>query len=125
LIVVEDLFYNNPIRLKMLKSSSEEYTRMVDCVMKMALRNTHVSFSLKRDTQIEPDVHTNGKETTTTAILNNMKILYGADMVKDIYEATINFDDTPYKFQCKAYFTGTQYSVCLIFKSKQRFSFSF
>jgi len=97
----------------MLKSSSEEYTRMVDCVMKMALRNIHVSFSLKRDTQIEPDVHTNGKETTT--ILHNMKILYGPDMVKDIYETSIQLDDTPYQFQCKAYFTGIQYSVSLSF----------
>ena len=96
----------------MMKSASEEYTRMVDCVMKMALRNTHVSFSLKRDTQIEPDVHTNGKETTT--ILHNMKMLYGADMVKDMYETIINLDDTPYKFQCKAYFTGTQYSVSIL-----------
>ncbi|UJR24823.1 hypothetical protein I4U23_006198 [Adineta vaga] len=108
LIVIEDLFYNNPIRLKMMKSGSEEYTRMVDCVMKMALRNTQVSFTLKRDTQIEPDVHTIGKETTT--ILHNMKLLYGADMVKDMFETIINENDTPYKFQCKACFTGTQYS---------------
>ncbi|CAF4336885.1 unnamed protein product, partial [Rotaria sp. Silwood2] len=65
LIVIEDLFYNNPIRLRMIKSSSEEYTSMVNIVIKMALRNIHVSFSLKGDTQIESDVHTNGKETTT------------------------------------------------------------
>jgi DNA mismatch repair ATPase MutL len=38
----------------MLKSSSEEYTKMVDCVMKMALRNAHVAFTLKRDAQLEP-----------------------------------------------------------------------
>jgi len=93
----------------MIKSSSEEYTKMVDCVMKMALRNTNVSFSLKRDTQIEPDIHTNGKETTN--ILHNIKILYGPDMIKDMYETIIQFNDTPYKFQCNAYFTGTQYSV--------------
>lgn len=97
----------------MMKSASEEYTRMVDCVMKMALRNTHVSFTLKRDTQIEPDIHTDGKETIT--ILHNMKMLYGADMVKDMYETMINTDDTPYKFQCKACFTGTQYSVSFAF----------
>ncbi|CAF2120334.1 unnamed protein product, partial [Rotaria magnacalcarata] len=81
LIVIEGLFYNNPKRLKMIKSASEEYTKMIDCVMKMALRNTHVSFSLKHDTQIGPDVQTNGKEATT--ILHNMKMLYGTDMAKD------------------------------------------
>ena len=91
-----------------MKSSSEEYTRMIDCVMKMALRNTNVSFSLKRDTKVEPDVHTNGKETTTIA--NNIQLLYGSDLAKDLYEAKINSDETPYKFQCHAQFTGTQHS---------------
>ena len=37
--------------------------------------------------------------------------LYGVGMVKDMYEASIELDDTSYKFQCKAHFTGTQYSV--------------
>ena len=53
LIIVEDLFYNNPMRLKMLKSPNEEYTKMVDCMMKLALRNTNVSLTLKRDAQVE------------------------------------------------------------------------
>ena len=100
----------------MLKSPNEEYTKMVDSVMKMALRNTQVSFTLKRDAQVEPDVHTTGKDTTT--ILHNMKTLYGVDMVKDMHETSIELDDTPYKFQCKAHFTGTQYSVSLSFVSE-------
>ena len=96
----------------MMKSPSEEYQRMVDCVMKMALRYTHVSFTLKRDQQIEADIHTNGNQTIT--ILHNMKMLYGTEITKDIHQTRINFDDTPYKFQCQAYFTGTQYSVSRI-----------
>lgn len=93
----------------MLKSSSEEYTRIVDCVMKMAVRNTNVSITLKRDNQVEADVQTIGRETTTTLI--NMKLLYGPQMVKDMFEAKIDVDDTPYRFRCEAHFTGTQYSV--------------
>jgi len=112
LIVIEDLFYNNPIRLKMLKSPSEEYTKMVDCVMKMALRNTNVSFTLKRDSQVEPDVQTNGK---INDILQNIQILYGNDIFKNIYQVHIQSEDTPYKFQCQAHFTGIQYSVCFLF----------
>ena len=96
------------MRLKMLKSPNEEYTKMVDSVMKLALRNTSVSFTLKRDSQVEADIHTNGKESS---ILDNMKLLYGSEMVKDIYQAKIVFDDTPYRFQCEAHFTGIQYSV--------------
>ena len=103
----------------MLKSPSEEYTRIVECVMKMALRNTNVSFSLKRDQHVEADIHTNGKETTT--VMSNMNMLYGADLVKDMYNTIIEFDDTPYKFKCEAHFTGIQYSVsfaCFIYRKK-------
>ena len=108
-IVVEDLFSNNSTRLKMMKSPAEEYTHMVDCVMKMALRNAHVFFSLKRDAQVEPDVQTSGKESST--LTTNMKLLYGAELVKDLDETKIDMDETPYKFQYRAHFTGTQCSV--------------
>jgi hypothetical protein len=54
-----------------------------------------------------------------------MKMLYGVDMVKDMYETTIQFDDTPYKFQCQAHFTGTQYSVSFILKEIFRIFLSF
>ncbi len=43
-------------------------------------------------------------------------MLYGVDTVKDMYETTIQFDDTLYKFQCKVHSTGTQYFVSFILK---------
>ena len=93
----------------MLKSSSEEYTRMVERGVKLALRNSQVSFSLKRDARIEAGLHTNRKETT---VPNNVKILYRTELlVKDIQQANIEENDTAYRFQCQAYFTGTQYSL--------------
>lgn len=48
LIQIEDLFYNTPTRLSALRSSSDEYARILDVVTKYAVHNPTVSFSCKK-----------------------------------------------------------------------------
>lgn len=50
-IRVEDLFYNTPARLKFLKSDTTEVGQAVDFVMKYAIANPAVSFSLTHNGQ--------------------------------------------------------------------------
>ena len=50
-IRVEDLFYNTPVRLKFLKSDTTEVGQAVDFVMKYAIANPAVSFSLTHNSQ--------------------------------------------------------------------------
>ena len=50
-IRVEDLFYNTPARLKFLKSDTTEVGQAVDHVMKYAVANPWVSFSLTHNGQ--------------------------------------------------------------------------
>jgi DNA mismatch repair protein MutL len=50
-IRVEDLFYNTPARLKFLKSDTTEVGQAVDHVMKYAIANPDVSFSLTHNAQ--------------------------------------------------------------------------
>jgi DNA mismatch repair protein MLH1 len=45
---VENLFYNVPARLSALRSSSEEYARILDVVTKYAVHNAGVSFLCKK-----------------------------------------------------------------------------
>jgi len=48
-IVIKDLFFNTPARLKFLRKKSTEYARIREIVLKEALYNTEVSFSLLLD----------------------------------------------------------------------------
>lgn len=48
-VVVQDLFYNTPVRLKFLKSASTETTHIVDTVARLAVARPDVSFRLRRE----------------------------------------------------------------------------
>jgi DNA mismatch repair protein MutL len=48
-VVVEDLFYNTPARLKFLKSDTTELGQCMDVVSRLALAYPHVSISLKHN----------------------------------------------------------------------------
>jgi DNA mismatch repair protein MLH1 len=45
---VEDLFYNTPTRLAALRTSSEEYGRILDVITRYAVHNPHVAFMCKK-----------------------------------------------------------------------------
>ena len=45
---MEDLFYNTPTRLSALRSSTEEYARILDVMTKYAVHNHKVAFVCKK-----------------------------------------------------------------------------
>lgn len=47
-ITAEDLFFNTPTRLKALKSTSDEYNRILDIVTRYAIHNAGVSFTCRK-----------------------------------------------------------------------------
>lgn len=76
-IEVKDLFYNTPARKKFLRKESTEYNKIRDIILKEALVNYNVSFSLFLD----------GKNSITTSgkgIENTILELFGKTVLKNL-----------------------------------------
>jgi len=74
-IVVDDLFYNTPVRKKYLKSDSVELAQIIDVVTRMALGHNGISFSL----------FNNGKEilrSPASELLDKIIHIYGKDVAR-------------------------------------------
>jgi DNA mismatch repair protein MLH1 len=77
-IIVEELFYNMETRRRALKSATEEHNKVVDVVMRYAVHNAPVGFSLKKFGEKMTEVRTPSKST----VLDNIKILFGAAIAR-------------------------------------------
>lgn len=126
---VEDLFYNTPTRLSALRSSTEEYARILDVVTKYAVHNPHVAFSCKKvtfrcsippqkalfqqSTTNAPDLTSPSSSTTSQAI----GLLYGQHITKHLLTITCSSpasdksDNDPEAWTAEALFTGADYQA--------------
>ncbi|EPS97454.1 hypothetical protein FOMPIDRAFT_1166598 [Fomitopsis schrenkii] len=115
-ITIENLFYNTPTRLSALRSSSEEYARILDVVTKYAIHNPHVSFTCRKAGSSTPDVSTPSASTTPQAI----RLLYGQSVAKELLQMTVSSrvssddeedDEVPDKssWDAEAHFTNANY----------------
>ncbi|MFA4956104.1 MAG: DNA mismatch repair endonuclease MutL [Candidatus Methanoperedens sp.] len=74
-VVVDDLFYNTPVRKKYLKSDGIELAQIIDVVTRMALGHNGISFSL----------FNNGKElmrSPAAELLDTIIHIYGQDIAR-------------------------------------------
>ncbi|KZT70490.1 DNA mismatch repair protein MutL [Daedalea quercina L-15889] len=118
MITVENLFYNTPTRLSALRSSSEEYGRILDVVTKYAIHNPHVSFTCRKAGSSAPDVSTPSGSTTAQAI----RLLYGQSIAKELLHMTASShspendeggEEIPEKssWDAEAHFTNANYQA--------------
>jgi DNA mismatch repair ATPase MutL len=76
---VDDLFYNTPTRRKALKSSSDEYSRILDVVSKYAIHNAGIAMSCKK-------VSNYNQINRTKSSYANTWLLYRRDLLRLIYK---------------------------------------
>lgn len=86
-IIVRDLFYNTPVRLKYLKNLYVELANIVDYVNKMALSYPDIKFTLINNDKVLLDTDGNGD------LLKVIYKIYGVDITKKMIEVTGENDD--------------------------------
>jgi DNA mismatch repair protein MLH1 len=123
LITIEDMFYNTPTRLAALRSSSEEYAKILDVVTRYAVHNPRVSFTCKKAGSSSTEVSTPANSEVPLVI----KLLYGPSIAKELLHAktsserrTRNVQTTeemevdgsaPQTWHAEAYFTSANYQA--------------
>lgn len=80
--IVEDLFYNCPLRKKSLNSSKEEYRFIIDLLMKYSVRYPSVSFSCRRLENTKFDFFTPCVESELSSVGN----VYGKEVTEELIE---------------------------------------
>ncbi|XP_043497332.1 DNA mismatch repair protein Mlh1 [Polistes fuscatus] len=103
-ITIENLFYNVATRRKALSNLSEEFGKITDVVMKYAIHNSTVGFTLKKHGETTPQVRTTHNSTK----MNNIRILYGNPVARELLE--IEFQDDSYQFKMHALITNPNYT---------------
>lgn len=77
-ITVKNLFFNTPARLQNLSSESLELSYVTDYVIKMALANPHISFSLNNNNRDIIKTYGNNE------LLEVIMAVYGADVARQM-----------------------------------------
>ena len=78
-MIVRDLFYNTPARMKFMKSDSAESSALISSMQKLALAHPEISFRVIKDGQ--PQFQTEGDGSLYTAIYGVLGKLTAKDMI--------------------------------------------
>ncbi|MGK9043924.1 DNA mismatch repair endonuclease MutL [Mammaliicoccus vitulinus] len=109
-ILVKDLFYNTPARLKYVKSLYTELGKITDIVNRMAMSHPNISFTLVSDDKTV--LSTNGSGKTNEV----MAEIYGMKIAKDLVEIKGETDDYVMSgFVCKPEHTRSNRHYISIF----------
>ncbi|KIK02865.1 hypothetical protein K443DRAFT_96092 [Laccaria amethystina LaAM-08-1] len=106
IINIEDLFYNTPTRLSSIRSTSEEYARILDVLTKYSVHNPKIAFLCKKAGSAAPDLSTPSDSETSHAI----RLLYGHSIAKELINVKEDNDESE-SWSAESYFTNTNYQA--------------
>lgn len=109
-ILVSELFYNTPARLKYVKSLYTELGKITDIVNRMAMSHPHIAFNLVSNEKTV--ISTNGSGRTNEV----MAEIYGMKIAKDLVEIKGETEDyVMHGFVCKPEHTRSNRHYISIF----------
>jgi DNA mismatch repair protein MutL len=87
-IIVSDLFFTTPARLKFLKTEKAETAAIIEIIKKLALANAEINFTLKVDNK---EVIANNQETPS--FLSKMEQLIGKEFIENNLAIQNNYNE--------------------------------
>ncbi|KAG5437472.1 hypothetical protein PCANB_000900 [Pneumocystis canis] len=102
-ILIKNLFYNIPSRLKSFRNFSDEYIRILDVIYRYAIHCEKVGFSCKNYGEMIPTIVTSSRST----VIENIKQLYGTAVGSELLPFSLNSQN--YMFKAKGFITGVNY----------------
>ncbi|ODV95094.1 hypothetical protein PACTADRAFT_34831 [Pachysolen tannophilus NRRL Y-2460] len=104
-ILVEDLFYNVPSRLRALRSASEEFHKILEVVGKYAIHTGHVGFSCKKFGESYNSLTTR----SDLPIKERIRAVYGSAIANELVEIQVLPNEDIGLVQCFAQITNPNY----------------
>lgn len=86
-VLVEDLFFNTPARLKFLKSTPTEANKIHDFIVKLALSRPEISFKFINGTRTALTTPGNGN------IFDTLTSIYGGELTETLIETNFSLGD--------------------------------
>jgi DNA mismatch repair protein MLH1 len=104
-IMVEDLFYNVPIRKRAFRSPSDEYNKIIDMVGRYAIHCSQVAFSCKK----HGDSSTSIAVQTSATVSDRIRQIYGSAVASELIEFSIS--DDRWSFNAAGWATNANYHI--------------
>ena len=86
-ILVDDLFFNTPARLKFLKSNNKERNTAIDLIRSFAISHPEISFTLNIDNKVVL------KSSGCNKLEQTIKEIFSIDVAESLYELKFNNGD--------------------------------
>ncbi|KAK6456700.1 histidine kinase-like ATPase [Scheffersomyces xylosifermentans] len=89
-IIVEDLFYNIPSRLKALRSKSEEFSKILDVIGRYAVHSEGVGFNCKKFGESYQILSTR----PNLPLKERIRVVFGTSIANDLLDIALDGDET-------------------------------
>ena len=106
---MEDLFYNTPQRLRSLKSTTEEYARVVAVVLAYSIHNAGVAMSCRKAGNNSSTSTADINTSVGASVLDNIGLHYGDAVKRELVE--LNVEDAELSVKVKAWCSGPSFQA--------------